>query len=481
MISSPYDQKKPVTTLAQRHAAPHLKRSLKVSLVREELLELTKDPLTAMLLNQLLYWSQRVTDVDLFYEEEKSPQKSSSPKYGWFYKTAYELCEEAMLCVTPVTFRRYLNSLRERGWVQTRINPQNKWDRTTQYRVSLSTLDKDLSLLGHAIPGFSPHDDFSTALKESVDDEFKNQQSCADAKNDSSNKQNLILDALKNDPSKDKKLSSRMEKNLSCNTEITPKTTNREHTQSACEGFDKAFFEEILETWKICTGQGGFASIGLTPRELKPLHLTKKRKQKLQSVLSAYFQNDLNQWGQFCERVGTSPFLMGHGPQKWKITLDWVLCEENLLKVLEGNFDDPATFEHKQAAESKEKRDKEISTILASIEDPVWKTWCSQLDVSTGARDSVSLWELKEIAQAKFLEVENNRLVWIGSSDEHVLSRIEDLKLKLLPLVQRIFPYTRTLRTRLDETCPPYQEIKPDSQIIPSKTTQLKRCINHVQ
>ena len=147
MISSPSDQKKPAINLAQGHAAPHLKRSLKVSLVREELLELTNDPLIAMLLNQLLYWSQRVTDVDLFYEEEKSPQKSSSPKYGWFYKTAYELCEEAMLRVTPVTFRRYLKHLVERGWVQTRINPQNKWDRTTQYRVNCQYALKILPLI----------------------------------------------------------------------------------------------------------------------------------------------------------------------------------------------------------------------------------------------------------------------------------------------------------------------------------------------
>jgi hypothetical protein len=82
---------------------------------------------------------------------------------------------------------------------------------------------------------------------------------------------------------------------------------------------------------------------------------------------------------------------------------------------LEGNYDDPKALEQKQAEQSKTDRAKEISAILASIEDPVWKKWCSQLDFSTESRDSVSLWELKEIAHARFLEVEDDRLVWIVS------------------------------------------------------------------
>jgi hypothetical protein len=503
-------QRNPEDDFTQEFAASPHKRTLKVSLVREELLELTNDPLIAMLLNQLLYWSQRVTDFDLFVAEEKSvsPKHQSSHQYGWFYKTAYELVEEAMLCVTPVTFRRYLSFLVERGWIQTRTNPQYKWDRTSQYRVNLRKLHNDLSALGYALPGFSNYDAFPSEPKGSFEsDKFKNRQNSSTVKNDHSKLQDSSFDEeisfsptqnpnqstevkndhskiqnsplngklqnfeeLKNDLSNRKLLSSRIEKNLTCNTEITTentsKITNREHTQRTRvrKSFDKNCFEEILGIWKTCTSQEG----------LVPVHITEERKQRLQSVLATHFQNDLSQWKQFCEQVGCSPFLMGHGARKWRVSLDWILCEENLIKVLEGNFDDPAGLDQKRADQSKSERAKEINTILASIEDPVWKKWCSQLDFSTESRDSVSLWELKEIANARFLEVENDRLVWIGSSEPRVLSRIEDLKLKILPFVQRIFPQARTLRTRLDETLPVDQPNTIDHPTISTKTTQQK-------
>src|SRR6266702_2920568 len=76
----------------------------RVVVIREEFIALTGDPLIAAVLNQLVYWSQRVTDFDLFLKEEKAsfPKCRSSLQYGWFYKTAQELIEETMLCVTNV-------------------------------------------------------------------------------------------------------------------------------------------------------------------------------------------------------------------------------------------------------------------------------------------------------------------------------------------------------------------------------------------
>ncbi|MGC8483798.1 MAG: hypothetical protein ACP5OE_09170, partial [Thermodesulfobium sp.] len=50
---------------------PH-RRALKVSIVREEFVELTGDPLVAIVLNQLFYWTQRVKDFDLLLEEERT-------------------------------------------------------------------------------------------------------------------------------------------------------------------------------------------------------------------------------------------------------------------------------------------------------------------------------------------------------------------------------------------------------------------------
>ncbi len=45
---------------------------LKRVVIKEELVALTGDATKAIILNQLLYWSQRTRDFDKFLDEEKS-------------------------------------------------------------------------------------------------------------------------------------------------------------------------------------------------------------------------------------------------------------------------------------------------------------------------------------------------------------------------------------------------------------------------
>jgi hypothetical protein len=144
-----------------RNNAGENARCPKISIAREEFVDLTQDLLIAMVLNQLLYWSQRVRDFDLFLEEEKAfnTEHERPARYGWFYKSAIELSEETMLRLTKVTMRKYLHCLIENGWISERANPLNKWDRTTQYRVNLKNLHIDLQKLGWDLPGF-PKDTF---------------------------------------------------------------------------------------------------------------------------------------------------------------------------------------------------------------------------------------------------------------------------------------------------------------------------------
>ena len=132
------------------------KRNSRSIIIREEWVDLTGDSLTASVLEQLLYWCQRVPDFELYVGEEKTNtiKDRSSLQYGWFYKANQELIEETMLRVTLVTFRRYLNFLISRGWIQTRINPKRKWDRRAQYRVNLRKLCTDLRKKGHTFPDF---------------------------------------------------------------------------------------------------------------------------------------------------------------------------------------------------------------------------------------------------------------------------------------------------------------------------------------
>ncbi len=492
-------------------------RDSRVSLIRMEFVELTNDPLIAAVLNQLVYWSQRVSDFDLFWKEETSSFTDiSSPQYGWFYKSTRELLEETMLRVTPVTIRRYLSFLTEQGWVQTRVNPRYKWNRTPQYRVNLRKLYTDLQALGFGLPGFPqntifpllhtergeknvlshdqnlPFDRNKTLLSRETNfysqkeknDSSKDQNENKDLslqetklssrieKNDFSSDQNLPFDGNKILPSRETNFYSREEKNDRSNTEIIKENIKKEHTQRTRAREDKNFCDksfpgagfaesdfsaEVLRIWNGCVGQGG----------LPPVQLTDERRRKIHGLLPLYFENDLNQWRQFCERVSRSPFLMGQGVRRWRVSLDWILVEENLLKVLEGNFDDGKLLDQKIEKAFEDVRSKEIRTILESIADPVWREWCSHLNFAPESHDYVSLSDLKTLAHVKFLEIEGDRLVWVGSFDAHVLSKIEDLRLKILPVVQGTFPHARTVRTRLmTETCSsPQSDISDPSQI----------------
>jgi hypothetical protein len=199
----------------------------------------------------------------------------------------------------------------------------------------------------------------------------------------------------------------------------------------------------------------------------QPISLSSHQIQKLQHIKNEIFENDLGKWQGYCHQIARNRFLMGQNERGFKVSLDWALNPINAQKILDGSIYDKkskepdksykngfnseslsASIPHKDLALSRESKRQEI---LASINDLLWKEWCSQLDVSPNARESITLWELEEISRAWFIEVEDDKLVWIGSSDSNTLSRIEGLRLKFLDIIQKTFPKVRSLRTRIDE------------------------------
>ncbi|HCC24862.1 MAG TPA: hypothetical protein DEP85_05070 [Holosporales bacterium] len=400
-------------------------KATQVSLIRQELVTLTGNHSRAVILNQLLYWTQRTKDFSLMVEEERNRDgKEERLQYGWIYKTANELIKETLLHVDRTTIRRYLNFLIKQGWLFERSNPQNKWDKTIQYRVNVRKIQKDLMRLGFTLSEISLWQLEDVFLK-----------GCQNAKGQNASSNVYILPSKGHDALSNGHDAHSNEQNAPCNTETTSKITNKEHTQRtpAREDFNKNFFEEVLQIWKLHIGQD--------------VHLTKERSHRLKVLLAQHFSNDLTQWKQFCERIKASPFLMGEGLRRWRVSLDWILNEANLLKVLEGNFD---TREQDTRNQKSGVREQERQIILESIQDLTWKEWCVHLTQSyPNDKDPVTLGELRLIAHASFLEVENDRLVWIGSSDKGVLDAIEKLRLKLLPIIQKTFPKARNLRTRI--------------------------------
>ncbi|OJW51127.1 MAG: hypothetical protein BGO67_12420 [Alphaproteobacteria bacterium 41-28] len=414
-----WEEDRPSRPLGSRAQEPAQGQALKVALIREELVALTNDPFMAVILNQLLYWTQRVKDFDLLLEEEREINNDCNvaPRHGWIYKTAEDLAEETMLRVSRFTIRRYLNFLIEKGWVDEKINSHNKWDKTTQYRVNLKKLQGDLFALGYSLPGFSVGEDF-----------LKTRHHEASKTAETSNVQNAPSN-VQNDPSSVQDAPSNV-KNCSLiylNRDYS-ENINRDHTQCARE-----ISEYMIEFWKRHVGQ-------------EVLHLTPDRKRQLKALLGRCFKNDLQEWENFCERIKASPFLMGQGLNKWHVTFDWILLENNALKVLEGNFDSPESLQNKQTEMFQASSAQTRKQILKSIKDPIWGEWCEQLSES----NPISLFELEELSEAKFMEFDG-RLVWIKSADQKTLNRIESVRFELLSIVQRQFPKARNIRTQLEE------------------------------
>ena len=478
-----------------------------IGVIRKEYLELTHHPLMATLLNQLVYWSQRVADFEKYVEEErKGSESNSSPdsNHGWFYKTASALIDEAMLGVTKKTFRTYRSFLIDRGWIQIRQNPENRWDRTVQYRVNLRNLHRDLQKKGYSLPAFSLGEGFGIAQcaqiqkvplereedgssiatecspRESKAETFEEEEGspskgtkCSilpepflhqplqnpsvsregkcgtlerEEKGDSK-ETNLpsrrgktdLLERVKSTCSKGKKGSARKGKMTSCNTETTTEITNREKEASAREEKSKKdVLEDAVSTWKRHLHQD--------------LTLTSDRRQKLRILLKTHFQNDPIRWEQFCERISGSTFLRGEGKQGWRVNFDWILDPRNTRKVLEGNYDDTETVDQRRNLSLKKARAKQMLNLLETIQDSLWKGWCTKLAQGT-AYDSRTLLlsELKTLQKVQGIEFDG-RLVWIACPDVTTQSCVESLRLKLLTIAQSTYPKARNIRTQLSSS-----------------------------
>jgi len=156
---------------------------LKRAVIKEEFVALTGNVIQALILNQFMYWTDRLRDFDKFIKEENERAinegkfenifENESFKHGWIYKSAKELNEELMLGIHSNTLNRHLKSLVEKGFLEQRHNPKYKWDRTWQYRVNISKIRLELQKLGYVLQGYK----FIEEIKESENTNLQNEKS----------------------------------------------------------------------------------------------------------------------------------------------------------------------------------------------------------------------------------------------------------------------------------------------------------------
>lgn len=138
---------------------------LKRAIIKEELVELTGDGTKALILQQLIYWTETKKVSDKMIDEEISiaskhinfneKEIDEVLTKGWIYKKSEELASEIMLGVSAKTILRNLKVLIEKGYVLQRRNPTFKYDRTFQYRVNLTFINQELNKLGYVLEGYA--------------------------------------------------------------------------------------------------------------------------------------------------------------------------------------------------------------------------------------------------------------------------------------------------------------------------------------
>lgn len=154
-------------------------RRLKRAIIKEEYIAITGDVPKAVILNQFIYWSERITDFDAFIAQENKRAAQHGIEEidysdGWIYKTAAELSEETMLGLSAANMRNHIKALIEKGFVSERSNPKYKWDRTKQYRVNLVEIVAALHENGYSLEGYKTNLPFHETKNHSH--ETKNQK-----------------------------------------------------------------------------------------------------------------------------------------------------------------------------------------------------------------------------------------------------------------------------------------------------------------
>ncbi len=218
---------------------------LRRAIIKEEFVALTGNYVDAIILNQFIYWSERVRDFDKYQLEEKQIadrcDEEFTPNYsnGWIYKKAEQLSDETMLGLSSSNIRKHIQNLINKGLIIERINTKYKWDKTKQYRVQLTAIQEKLKELGYTLNDY----------KSGNNQDEKTQNSVGELSIPVSKKENRI---------------SKTENRNDCFRTAIPKTTTKITTKKniihecpdnihAAEDFDDdfiAFMEEYFDSYE---------------------------------------------------------------------------------------------------------------------------------------------------------------------------------------------------------------------------------------
>jgi len=329
--------------------------------IREDLVALTMDYRAAVILNQLIYWTRRVHDFDKFIQEEynRNPECNVAYRYGWIIKTAQDLADETMLGLSRQTIRSILKSLIEVGFIEESYLEDNKWDKSTKYRLNLVNLQESLFKLGY------PLNDFTI----------------------SENLQNSRM--LSSQHSKVQAGHSRVNYRPSSVKNLTNNIDKKIHKEIISENSSSRDFDEK----KIASDMNNIwiEEIG----EVEAKHLPEFL---IPSMIISYqdlFNNSLDQWRTYCRQIASSQFLMGEKKgTNFKAKLSWAIKHESYERIQSGYYTlgDRKVFSQ-DGSINPEEEEKIKELVNNSEKHPLWVEVCHHMIERVGGQ-TVKQWLL---------------------------------------------------------------------------------------
>lgn len=234
----------------------------------------------------------------------------------WTYATQKQL-SEIFPWVTERQVKSALNKLIENGLLEKSKFNQEKWDQTTWYTLT----DEGMEIFSKSAKNVEIQ--HSTKMSNRID------------KNVSSNRQNCLFEQTK--------MSNRTDKNVQSNRQKCPTNTiyiYKDNIYTDIETDKEADRDRRSRDTDPPTAADVVKLFNEICTSLPPVqNLTKEREKIIRSQLKQHSLEDFNDLFIKAER---SDFLSGRKDALWQASFDWLLKTSNMVRVLEGNYDNRA-------------------------------------------------------------------------------------------------------------------------------------------
>jgi hypothetical protein len=333
---------------------PTLLRHLKRAVIKEEYIEITGDLTEAIILNQMIYWSERVKDFDKFIAQEKeqmdNPNKNESEYKllnGWIHKSAAELKDEIMSADSQRTIARKMQNLVDKGFLQRRNNPKAGYDRKYQYRVNLVAIKAALDKQGLPLDGYA---EYFTSVNNAPGDAQDNTDSfiCQNGKC-SGHDDKCFSQAGKSIRQPDNSICHSVQAIPEITTETTVETSPSYSPMTADSNSAGKKDDEGEDAYSggLCSrreNQEAVKQVVDLYNKLCPSYphvegITQKRRQTIQVLLNQLDGNE-DKLRQLFQKAEDCNYLKGNNDLNWQASFDWLTDADNAVKILEGFYHD---------------------------------------------------------------------------------------------------------------------------------------------